>query len=134
MKKLLVILLIALSTCSAIEESFDDVIVLEKNPLNQINPEKRKFRIPDLQRLHIKGLNGLFNGKVGEAFRKLGEIVKKGIHWLIQNQLWDPIVNKLRELGEKRGKELCEKHLPAEVCGPAINFALNHILKINGQN
>ncbi len=134
MKKLLVILLIALSTCSAIEESFDDVIVLEKNPLNQIKPEKRKFRIPDLQRFHIKGLNGLFNGEVGEAFRKLGEIVKKGIHWLNQNQLWDPIVNKLRELGEKSGKELCEKHLPAEVCGPAINFALNHILKINGQN
>jgi len=182
MKKLLVILLFALATCEAIEESFDDDVVLEKSILSKIKPPKlpskikikppvkipdptkikipdpkkikipdpKKIKIPDptkiidpkkvikrtvddIKKLKIKGINGLFGGKIGAAFRKLGEVVKKGIAWLKKAGLWDPIVNKLRELGEKYGNEICEKHLPAEVCGPAIDFALNHILKTDGQ-
>ena len=174
MKKLLVILLFALATCEAIEESFDDDVVLEKSILSKIKPPKlpskikikppvkipdptkikipdpKKIKIPDptkiidpkkvikrtvddIKKLKIKGINGLFGGKIGAAFRKLGEVVKKGIAWLKKAGLLDPIVNKLRELGEKYGNEICEKHLPAAVCGPAIDFALNHILKTDGQ-
>ena len=46
-----------------------------------------------------------------------------------QNNLWDPIVNQLKELGGRYGNELCEKVLSAEICGPAVDFALNNILK-----
>ena len=75
-----------------------------------------------------KGINGLFGGKVGEVFRKLGEVVKKGIAWLKEHKLWKPLVNQLRNLGEKYGNEYCQKVLPEEVCGHAVDFALNHIL------
>ena len=79
-------------------------------------------------KLPIKGVNGLFKGKIGEIFRKLGEVVKKGIAWLKKNELWKPLMDTLRNLGERYGREYCEKILPEEVCGPAVDFILNHLL------
>ena len=161
MKKFLVVLLIALATCAAIEEGFDEEVNLEKSFVKKVkdkvkntvkkgtdtvkNLPKKVVKIPekvvketgkvakktvkDILNHPIKGLNGLFKGKVGEVFRKLKDVVKKGIAWLKQNNLWEPIVNKVKELGEKYGNELCEKALPAEICGPAVDFALNHLIK-----
>ena len=187
MRKLLVILLIALATCATFEESSDDNVVLEKSGFSikspvphvtpKINiPKTSKINIPktskivpktskivpktnviktnviktnviktnviktnviktdrvknlnEVKKIPVKGINGLFGGKVGEIFRKLGDMVKKGIAWLKKNKLWDPIIEKLKELGQKYGNELCEKALPPEVCGPAIDFALDHLL------
>ena len=182
MRKLLVILLIALTTCTAIEETFDDDVVLEKSWLKKlvpkitpkkiipkvipqkiipkiepkkiipkkiipkvdpkkiipkidpkkliakIDPKKIIKSIPVLKKLPIK-IDGLFKGKVGNAFKKLGDVVKKGIAWLKQNGLWDPIVDQLKEIGGGYANEICEKILPAEVCGPAVDFALNNVLK-----
>ena len=188
MKKLLVILLIALATCATFEESSDDNVILEKSGFSikspvphvtpKINiPKTSKINIPktskinvpktskivpktnviktnviktnviktnviktnviktdrvknlnEVKKIPVKGINGLFGGKVGEIFRKLGDMVKKGIAWLKKNKLWDPIIEKLKELGQKYGNELCEKALPPEVCGPAIDFALDHLL------
>ena len=185
MRKLLVILLIALATCATFEESSDDNVVLEKSGFSikspvphvtpKINiPKTSKINVPktskivpktnviktnviktnviktnviktnviktnviktdrvknlnEVKKIPVKGINGLFGGKVGEIFRKLGDMVKKGIAWLKKNKLWDPIIEKLKELGQKYGNELCEKALPPEVCGPAIDFALDHLL------
>ena len=80
-------------------------------------------------KIPIKGINGLFKGKVGQFFRKLGDTVKKGIAWLKKNDLWNPIIEQLKNLGSKYGKELCQKALPEEVYGPAVDFALDHVLK-----
>ena len=177
MKKLLVILLVALATCTAIEETFDDDVVLEKSWLKKlvpkitpkkiipkitpkkiipkidpkkiipkvdpkkiipkidpkkliakIDPKKIIKSIPVLKKLPIK-IDGLFKGKVGNAFRKLGDVVKKGVAWLKKNGLWDPIVGELKEIGGGYANEICQKVLPAEVCGPAVDFALNNVLK-----
>ena len=192
MKKLLVILLIALATCATFEESSDDNVILEKSGFSikspvphvtpKINiPKTSKINIPktskivpktskivpktnviktnviktnviktnviktnviktnviktdrvknlnEVKKIPVKGINGLFGGKVGEIFRKLGDMVKKGIAWLKKNKLWDPIIEQLKGLGQKYGNELCEKALPPEVCGPAIDFALDHLL------
>ena len=193
MRKLLVILLIALATCATFEESSDDNVILEKSGFSikspvphvtpKINiPKTSKINIPktskinvpktskivpktnviktnviktnviktnviktnviktdrvknlnEVKKIPVKGINGLFGGKVGEIFRKLGDMVKKGIAWLKKNKLWDPIIEKLKELGQKYGNELCEKALPPEVCGPAIDFALEHLLP-SGKN
>ena len=161
MKKLLVILLITLANCAAIEESSDnnknkDYSIKPRSPLAPAYPAREaRFRfddewetnvtkpvIPKMDRIKninevkkfpIKGINGLFNGKVGEIFRKLGDMVKKGIFWLKKNNLWNPIIERLKNLGEKYGIELCEKYLPTEVCGPAIDFALKLLIP-NEQN
>jgi hypothetical protein len=98
-----------------------------KKLFEKIDPKKILKNIPALKKLRIK-IDGLFKGKVGNAFRRLGDVVKKGIAWLKQNKLWGPIVSQLKELGGRYGNELCMKILPAEVCGPAINFAFNHVL------
>ena len=88
----------------------------------------------EVNKISVKGINGLFGlGKVGEFFRKLGDMVKKGIAWLKKNKLWDPIVEQLKNLDQKYGNELCEKVLSPEICGPAIDFALEHLLP-SGQN
>ena len=150
MKKFLVVLLIALATCAAIEEGFDDDVVLEKSIIQKAKEKVKKWvkketdkikdvvkhpgqvvkrTVKDILNHPFKGLNGLFKGKPGEVFRKLKEVVKKGIAWLKQNKLWDPLVKKVKELGEKYGNEFCEKVLPAEICGPAVDFVLNHLIK-----
>jgi len=161
MKQLLVILLIALATCASIEESSDnnknnDYSIKPRSPLAPAYPARgikfifdderetnaTKPVIPKMDRIKnineakkfpIKGINGLFNGKVGEIFRKLEDIVKKGIAWLKKNNLWKPIIERLKNLGQKYGIELCEKYLSPEVCEPAIDFALKHLIP-NGQN
>ena len=64
-------------------------------------------------KIPIKGINGLFKGKVGQFFRKLGDAVKKGIAWLKKNDLWNSIIEQLKNLGSKYGtnfvKKLCLK-------------------------
>jgi len=141
MKKLLVIFLIALASCTAVEENSNDNVVLENNgysilkpsPLSPIMPKKPRIKkhslrayipkirdpikhplktnipktiipktnvpktnIPktnvpkknfikmdprknlnEVKKLPVKGVNGLFNGKIGEIFRKLSDMVKK---------------------------------------------------------
>ena len=99
-----------------------------KKLIAKIDPKKILKSIPAIKKLPIK-IDGLFKGKVGNAFKKLGDVVKKGIAWLKQNGLWDPIVGQLKELGGRYGNEICEKVLPAEVCAPAVDFALNSVLK-----
>ena len=193
MKKLLVILLIALATCAAIEESFDDDVVLEKSLIKKgkdklkdtvkkgkdklkdtINKEKDKIKdkikhetdkvkevVTHPGRVIKKTVKNLIHvsnifcneytltlakkltkltgyekvffvnsgAEANETALKLKEVVKKGIAWLKQNHLWDPLVKKVKELGAKYGNEYCEKVLPAEICGPAVDFALNHLIK-----
>ena len=106
---------------------------LKTTPLTstKIDPSKLNVRknLKEANKISVKGVNGLFGlGKVGEFFRKLGDVVKKGIAGLKQNKLWDPIVEQLKNLGQKYGNELCEKVLSPEICGPAIDFALDHLL------
>ena len=106
---------------------------LKTTPLTstKIDPSKLNVRknLKEANKISVKGVNGLFGlGKVGEFFRKLGDVVKKGIAWLKQNKLWDPLVEQLKNLGQKYGNELCEKVLSPEICGPAIDFALDHLL------
>ena len=160
MKNLCIILLIALSTCAEIEKSSDDnkkndfsikpksplapsypanegIFLLDDEPDTNVTkpviPKMVRKNLNEIKRLPIKGINGLFNGKAGEIFRKLGDMVKKGIAWLKKNNLWNTIIEKLKNLGQKYGIELCEKSLPPEVCGPAIDFALKYLIR-NGQN
>ena len=100
-------------------------------PTTKIPPKKT---VKDLMNLPIKGVNGLFKGKVGEFFRKLGEAIKRGIAWLKQNNLWNPIIEQLQKFGTEYGNELCQKALPEEVCGPAVDFAVQHLLKTDEKN
>ena len=90
--------------------------------------EHRK-NLNEVKKVPLKGINNLFGtGKVGEIFRKLGDMIKKGIAWLKKNNLWNPIIEALQNLGVQYGNELCEKALPPEVCGPAVDFAIEHLL------
>ena len=102
-------------------------------PITNVPKTDIRKNLKEVKKLPVKGVNGLFGGKVGEVFRKLGEMVKKGIAWLKKNKLWDPIIEQLKGLGQKYGNELCEKALSPEICGPAIDFALEHLLP-SGKN
>ena len=145
MKQLLVILLITLATCTAIEENYDDVVLERirfKSPIKVIKEvvkkvvkkpgEAIKQTVKDILKNPIKGLKGLFKGKLGDVFKKLKEVVQKGIAWLKENKLWDPLVQTLKSAGQKYGNEYCEKYLPPEVCGEAVDFVLDHVIKEEG--
>ena len=89
MEKLFLILLIALTTCSAIEESFDDNLVLEISKGKEIVPPKVRHttrdtirittrltsKVKNVRNLPIKGFNDILKGKSGEEFWKQ-DIVK----------------------------------------------------------
>ena len=96
MKKFCLILLIALTTCSAIERSFDDNIILEKNNGKAITLSKTRYtigvtkrltsKVKNVRNLPIKGINDIFKGKSGEEFRKK-DIVKDRNAWIKHKNL-----------------------------------------------
>jgi len=51
-------------------------------PKTNILKTDRVKNLSEVKKIPVKGVNGLFGGKVGEVFRKLGDMVKKGIAWL----------------------------------------------------
>ena len=118
-----------------IKKPIDNIIKKPKEIITKIEniakqPEKViKQRVKDILKKPIKDLNGLFKGKLGKKFGKLRDVVKKGIAWLKENDLWTPIVEQIKSLGQKYGNELCEKILTPEICGPAVDFALDHVIK-----
>ena len=114
MKRLFFIILIILSGCIAIEESFDDNIILEKSKGKTISsPIKPKPRhtikdkigvttrltskvkvltiprktVKNVRNLPIKRINGIFKGKSGEAFHKNKDEVKDRTSGLKRNIL-----------------------------------------------
>ena len=98
-------------------------------PKTNVPKLEHRKNLNEVKKVPLKGINNLFGtGKVGEIFRKLGDMIKKGIAWLKKNNLWNPIIEALQNLGVQYGNELCEKVLPPEVCGPAVDFAIEHLL------
>ena len=95
-----------------------------------INIPKKSFN--DL--VKIPKPNGLFKGKLGNLFGKLGDVIQKGVSWLKKNHLWDPLVNLAKSLGQQYGNELCQKVLPEEVCGSVVDFALDSVLKTEDED
>ena len=96
MKKFCLILIIVLTTCSAIEGSFDDIIILEKNNGKAITLSKTRYtigvttrltsKVKNVRNLPIKGINDIFKGKSGEEFRKK-DIVKDRNAWIKNKNL-----------------------------------------------
>ena len=89
-------------------------------------PAIPKKTVKDLLNLPVKGINGLFKGKQGEAFRKLPEVIKKAIAWLKQNNLWGSFVKKIKNIGEQYD-EYCVKFFPEEVCRETKDFISKNI-------
>ena len=100
MKKLFLILLIALTICSANEESFDDNAVLEVSKGKAITSTKARHptkdaigittrltsKVKNVRNLPIKGTNYILKRKSREEFRKQ-DIVKDRYDWLKKNNL-----------------------------------------------
>jgi len=91
-----------------------------------VTPAIPKKTVKDLLNLPVKGINGLFKGKQGEAFRKLPEVIKKAIAWLKQNNLWGSFVKRFKNIGEQYD-EYCEKFFPEDVCKGTKDFITKNI-------
>ncbi len=89
MKKICLILLITLTICSAIEERFDDNLVLEVSKGKAIASTKATYptrdaigittritsKVKNVRNLPIKGINDILKGKSGKKLKKQ-DIVK----------------------------------------------------------
>ena len=88
---------------------------------------KVQIQIPrkkSMKNSHIKGIDNLFTGKLGEEFRKQKDSVKKLIARLVKNNKWKSFLMKCRyysgDVAEPhRGP--CE-NLPRDLCKDAVNF------------
>ena len=122
MKFFLAVLLLVAVTSSTIEEkyldleNFDDDVILEK------------FRIGNIFKGIGKGVKNVVKG-VGNAFKKLAGHVKKGINWLKEHNLWDPIISKVKTFGKKIASGFCSKFLTPAVCDPAVGFIFDKFIK-----
>ena len=121
MKFFSAILLLVASTCSTIEEKFLDAE-------NFDDVELEKFKIGKIFKGIGKGIKKLGKGAV-KAFHKLGEHVKKGINWLKEHNLWDPIISKVKDFGTKIASGFCSKYLSQGICDKAVGFVFDHVLK-----
>ena len=123
MKYFLAILLLVAVTSATVEEQYLDVENVEEIELE-------KIRLKNI----FKGIGNFFKGTVGKAFKSLKKGVQKGIQWLKDHNLWDPIVSKAKEYGKKLASGLCTKYLKSDVCEPAVDFIADHVLKDKGNN
>ena len=117
MKYFLAILLLVAVTSATVEEKYLDVDNTE-----DIELESFFGKI-------FKGIGGFFKGTVGKAFKALKKHVQKGIKWLKDHNLWDPIVKKVKDLGTKLASQACNKYLKLDVCDQAVNFIADKVLK-----
>ena len=116
MEKLFLILLIALTTCSSIEESFDDNIVLEISKGKAIvSPKVRHTtrdviavstrlasKVKNVRDSPLKRINDILKGKSGKEFRK-EDIIKDRYFRLKQKNLRNSkhVPLKLKILGQQ---------------------------------
>ena len=133
MKKLLVILLIALVTCEGIEESFDDDIVLKEIVFSKIQSPiiKKSSKSSLIPELLTRALIESYSKEGPKVFKRFGVITRKAADELKEKGLWNSKVNKFIELGRKYGSEFCEEDLPIDICGFNVAFALSVIKNKN---
>ena len=118
MKQLFLIILIALTTCALIEEKLDDNVVLEKTI-----PRKT---ITNFGYNPIKGINGLFIGKVGEEFRKQKKEVKEAIIFFIKKN--ENVFHASKGNPGQIYYNPCPKRFSQEICRSANSFINEHHL------
>ena len=121
MKYFLAILLLFAVTCATVEEKYLDVDNTEDAEL-ELNFKKI-----------FKGIGGFFKGTLGKVFRGLKKTVQKAVKWLKDNNLWDTVVSKVKQLGKKVINGACSKYLKIQddSCGGVVDFISDHVLKKN---
>jgi len=121
MKYFLAVLLLVAVTASTIEEQYLDVENFDE-------VELEKIRIGKIFKGIGRGIKSL-TSKAKKAFQKLASHVKKGINWLKEHNLWDPLISKVKAVGGKIATGFCSKYLPSGVCDKAVGFISDHVLK-----
>ena len=118
MKYFLAILLLVAVTSATVEEKYLDVDNTEDVEL--------EFKFKNI----FKGIVNGFKGTIGKAFSALKKVVQKGINWLKERNLWDTIVDKAKQWGKKAATDACTKYLKLDVCGDAVDFIADKVLKV----
>ena len=133
MNKLLVFFLLAIVTCEHLDTSVEDTF-------NSVDKDKYldhffdEFEIDDVElkfavKNIFKGIKNFFKGTVAKAFKKLAEIVQKGINFLKEIGIWDKLVETAKSAGKKLAISFCSAHLSPPVCSLAVGFIFDFVLK-----
>ena len=102
MRKLLIILLIAIVACSTVEEFDTDDFLLEK-----INFDPKAFI---------------------EAWKKVKDVILKAIKFLKDNGFYEPIVNFLQQKAKPKAMKFCVEKIKDEgICTSIVNFVFKFV-------
>ena len=106
MRKLLVLVLFAVAACSTLE---DDLLELQ----------------PIFDEVNLEGIDlSVFI----ELWNKAKTIVSKGVKFLKDNNLYEPLVNLLKTKGRELALNLCNDKLASEeTCKGIIDWLLSHL-------
>ena len=106
MRKLLVLVLFAVVACSTLEDD-----LLELQPIfDEVN------------------LEGIDLSVLIELWNKAKTIVSKGVKFLKDNNLYEPLVNLLKTKGRELALNLCNDKLASEeTCKDIVDWLLSHL-------
>ena len=118
MKFFLAVLLLVAVTSATVEEKYFDL-----DDLTDVELESFLGNV-------FKGVGNFF-GKIGRgignAVRTVGGWVRTGVNWLKTNNLWDPLVNFVRDKGQGIATGICSRFIGAGVCNNVVGWAWKKI-------
>ena len=133
MNKLLIFFLLAIVTCEQLDTSVEDAFSsIDIDEYIDHYIDELEFGDVELQlklKNIFKGIKNFFKGTVGKAFSKLGKAVQKGINFLKEKGIWDKLVSVAKQIGEIAATSFCSAYLSPAICGPAVGFVFNAVLK-----
>ena len=67
-------------------------------------------------------------GKLKDEWDKIKNAYQKAKNWLIEKDLWDPLVNAIKSGGKALGNKICnDKAHDVEFCKDAVNWLIDHL-------
>ena len=63
-----------------------------------------------------------------EEWQKVKASIQKAKQWLVDQGLWTPIVNAVKEGGKALGKSVCQKKSKdPSICSDVVNWVIDHL-------
>lgn len=67
-------------------------------------------------------------GKLKDEWDKIKAAYQKAKEWLIEKELWDPLVKAIKDGGKALGNKKCnERASDPEFCKDVVNWLIDHI-------
>ena len=114
MKKFLTILLLAIISCSIVDELRAQGIITAEDEVN------------------LEGLPDFFKRlweKIKAIWKSIPDKIRKAINWLKEHGMWENLIDLIKKYGTKYATDFCDNYLDHDLCADVVAWLfefLNH--------